>query len=91
MNKEQFISALAAKEGLSKAKIMQIVNEYHQIIINELSSGGDVEFVGFGKYTTVDRQERTGRNPQTGAAILIPASRLPKFKPGKKFKDAVKR
>ncbi|RZI89709.1 MAG: HU family DNA-binding protein, partial [Pseudomonas sp.] len=54
-----------------------------------LQKGDDVVLVGFGTFTVKDRAERTGRNPQTGAAIKIAAAKVPGFKPGKGLKDAV--
>ena len=58
-------------------------------ISGALSSGGDVRIVGFGTFSVVNRKATTGRNPRTGQAIQIPASKQPKFKAGKGLKDAV--
>lgn len=56
---------------------------------DSLKKGEDVSLVGFGTFTVSERAARTGRNPQTGAEIKIEASNVPKFRAGKKLKDAV--
>ena len=58
-------------------------------IAEELKKGEKVQLVGFGTFEVSERAAREGRNPQTGSTMVIPASKSPKFKPGKAFKDAI--
>lgn len=58
-------------------------------ITKELTTGGTVTLIGFGTFSVMSRKQRTGKNPRTGAAIKIPARKVPKFKPGKALKEMV--
>ena len=89
MNKNDLVSAVANKAGLSKVDAAQAVDGVFETISGALSSGGDVRIVGFGTFSVANRKATTGRNPRTGEAIQIPASKQPKFKAGKGLKDAV--
>ena len=89
MNKTELIAAAAEKSGLSKKDTVSALNAVLEAVNEELSAGGKVAIVGFGSFDVKQRDERTGRNPATGEAITIAASRTPVFKPGKALKDAV--
>ena len=89
MNKNDLVSAVASGTGMSKADSAKAVEGVFDAISGTLSSGGDVRIVGFGTFSVVNRKATTGRNPRTGQAIQIPASKQPKFKAGKGLKDAV--
>ncbi len=89
MNKNDLVSAVANSAGLSKVDAAQAVDGVFGAISGALSSGGEVRIVGFGTFSVANRKATTGRNPRTGAAIQIPASKQPKFKAGKGLKDAV--
>ena len=89
MNKNDLVSAVAGSAGMSKADSAKAVESVFDAISGALSSGGDVRIVGFGTFSVVNRKATTGRNPRTGQAIQIPASKQPKFKAGKGLKDAV--
>ena len=89
MNKNDLVSAVAGGTGMSKADSAKAVEGVFDAISGALSSGGDVRIVGFGTFSVVNRKATTGRNPRTGQAIQIPASKQPKFKAGKGLKDAV--
>lgn len=93
MNKGELIDKIVAssKPGdiASKAAATRLVEMVFDTIAEEVVSGNDVLLVGFGTFKAVKRAERTSRNPQTGETIKIPATVVPKFKPGKAFKDAV--
>ena len=89
MNKNDLVSAVASNTGMSKADSAKAVEGVFDAISGALSSGGDVRIVGFGTFSVANRKATTGRNPRTGQAIQIPASRQPKFKAGKGLKDAV--
>ena len=91
MNKTELIAAIVADAGVSKKDVEAVVNSYANIIAKTLSRGDKVSLVGFGTFEPRNRAARTGRNPQTGKDIKIPASVVPAFKPGKTFKDAVKK
>lgn len=92
MNKTEFIEAVRANTDRTqtKADIEDIVNTALRVIMDEVKKGGSVQFVGFGTFEATERSERCGRNPQTGAEMVIAATKVPKFKPGKAFKDMVK-
>lgn len=83
------VNEIASVTGLTKTVITQVIDAKLDVIKDWVSSGKEVVFVGFGTYCTGSRSARTGRNPQTGKTINIPASKVPKFKPGKAFKDVV--
>lgn len=89
MNRAELIDELAAKTGSSKADAGRNVAAVTEIITNTLKKGGDVALVGFGTFTVRKRAARAGRNPKTGEALKIKASKTPAFKAGKAFKDAV--
>ena len=89
MNKNDLVSAVASSTAMSKADSVKAVEGVFDAISGALSSGGDVRIVGFGTFSVVNRKATTGRNPRTGEAIQIPASKQPKFKAGKGLKEAV--
>jgi DNA-binding protein HU-beta len=95
MNKTQFIEKLAKKMGFTLKDAGMVVNTIFDaapgkgIIAVELDAGGKVSLPGFGTFKTVHREERTGINPKTKAAITIPAKNVPVFKAGKTLKDRV--
>lgn len=90
MNKMDLIETLAKKLGLSKAKAKETIETIVDEITKALSRKEEVVLTGFGTFKVAYRQARTGRNPQTGTTLQIPAMNVPKFKPGKALKDAVK-
>ena len=89
MNKNDLVSAVADNAGLSKSDAAKAVDGVFDAISGALSGGGDVRIVGFGTFSVANRKATTGRNPRTGEAIQIPASKQPKFKAGKGLKEAV--
>ena len=89
MNKNDLVAAVAGSSGLSKADAAKAVDAVFDSITGSLRGGGDVRLVGFGTFSVANRKASTGRNPRTGQAIQIPASRQPKFKAGKGLKTAV--
>ena len=89
MNKTELIDAIAKEAGLSKKDAAAALNAFTDTVTKELKKKGKVQLVGFGTFETTKRAARTGKNPQTGAAIKIPASVAPKFKAGKALKDLV--
>ncbi|MDB9971460.1 HU family DNA-binding protein [Alphaproteobacteria bacterium] len=89
MNKNELIGAVASTAGISKSQASDAVEAVFGSISSELSSGGEVRLVGFGTFMVADRKATTGRNPRTGEAIQIKASKQPKFRPGKSLKESV--
>ena len=89
MNKSELIVAIVDKSGLSHTDASKALGAFCDSVTETLSSGGNVQITGFGAFSISERAARTGRNPQTGAAIQIAAAKLPKFKAGKGLKDAV--
>ncbi|MCR5210775.1 MAG: HU family DNA-binding protein [Lachnospiraceae bacterium] len=89
MNKTELVAAVAEKSGFSKKDAEAVVNAFTDTVTKELKKGGKVQLVGFGTFEVSERAARTGRNPQTGATMKIAASKTPKFKAGKAFKDAL--
>jgi len=90
MNKQELIDAVASKSGTSKTVAEEAINAVFETISKTVATEGDtVQLIGFGSFGTGQRAARTGRNPQTGAAIAIAAAKTVKFTAGKGFKDAV--
>lgn len=89
MNKGDLVDAVAAESGLSKADATRAVDSVINAITQALKAGKQVSLVGFGTFTVKTRAARTGRNPRTGEAIEIRASKVPGFRAGKALKDAV--
>ena len=90
MNKSELISAMAAEAGLSKADSKRALDAFIASVTTALKAGDKVALVGFGTFKVNHRNERTGRNPQTGMEIKIAAANVPAFVSGKALKDAVK-
>jgi DNA-binding protein HU-beta len=89
MNKSELISEVAKVVSTKKAA-QDAVDSVISSIIKSLKKGEDVVLTGFGTFKVVKRKARKGRNPNTGEAIKIKASKAPKFTPGKALKEAVK-
>ncbi|MFU1996434.1 HU family DNA-binding protein [Priestia megaterium] len=90
MKKAEFIEAVASKSELTKQDAKKAVDALFETISTTLAKGEKVQLVGFGTFEVRERAERTGRNPQTGEEITIPATKVPGFKVGKELKEAVK-
>jgi DNA-binding protein HU-beta len=89
VNKAELIDVIAVNADLSKADATRAIESVLDTITNALKAGDTVNLVGFGSFAVKARAARTGRNPQTGAAINIAASKAPVFKPGKALKDTL--
>jgi DNA-binding protein HU-beta len=79
---------LADKTGISKAKAKEFLDAHAEMLVSELKENGSVQLSGVGKLKLGQRAERQGRNPSTGEAITIKASKTVKFSGGKRFKDS---
>ncbi|NDF17461.1 MAG: HU family DNA-binding protein [Verrucomicrobia bacterium] len=82
MNKADLVNSVSEKTGLTKTKSNQVIDVVIETISESLKSGEKVTLVGFGTFTTSQREARRGRNPKTGQTLEIPAKKVPKFKPG---------
>ncbi|WP_158775137.1 HU family DNA-binding protein [Cobetia sp. L2A1] len=89
MRKPELAAAIAERADLSKDKASQVLNVILDEITHTVAKGDDVSLIGFGSFTVRQRAARTGKNPQTGKPLTIPASKTVAFKPGKSLKDAV--
>ncbi len=89
MTKTELVNSMAEKAGLSKADAEKALKAFVDSVTDTLQQGDKISLVGFGTFSVGDRAARTGKNPQTGAALQIPAAKVPKFKAGKALKDAV--
>ena len=90
MNKEELVKEVAKKANVSQKAAADVLAATIETIEKTVAKGKKVTLVGFGSFEARKRAARTGRNPQTGAAIKIAAKTVPAFSAGKKFKDAVK-
>lgn len=89
MTKVELIEKMATDADVSKAAAGKALNSFVDGIVKTLKKGNKVTLVGFGTFSVSKRAARKGRNPQTGETIKIKASKTPKFKAGKAFKDAI--
>ena len=89
MNKGDLIDKIVEETTLKKKDVENCLNSFVSVIQNELKKGEKVAIAGFGTFDVSNRKARIGRNPQTGEEIKIAASKNPKFKPGKSFKDMI--
>ena len=89
MNKTELVAAVAAKADIKKADAEKAVNAAIDVIIESITAGEKVQLVGFGTFEQRERGARTGCNPKTNEKIEIAACKVPAFKAGKAFKDAV--
>jgi DNA-binding protein HU-beta len=89
MNKNDLVDAVSASTGLSKSDGASAIDTMLDSIASALKEGDEVRLPGFGIFSVAHRKASEGRNPRTGEAIQIPASKLPKFKAGKTLKQAL--
>lgn len=89
MNKTQLIDAVAEAAGMKKTESEKAVNAVFTAIEDALAAGDKVQLVGFGTFGVKSRAERQGRNPQTGAAMTIPASKNVSFTAGSALKTKI--
>lgn len=90
MNKENLVSIIAEKTGLTKKASEKVVSAFTEIVSQTLSVGEPVKIKGFGNFTLHDRPARTYRAPNGKHPIAIPAARVPIFESGKALKDKLK-
>lgn len=91
MNLSELTDRVAQAAGASKTQTREIIKTTFDAMQLEVSKGGRVCIVGFGSFFPFKRKQRMGRNPQTGEEVAIPAATVPRFKPGKEFKDSTQK
>ena len=89
MNKVELVNAISTKADCTKKDATKYLDAIVETITETLAKGEKISLVGFGSFEVVEREARTGRNPQTGEPIEIPASKAPKFRAGSKLKEIV--
>lgn len=89
MNKADLVNSLAENTGLTKTKSNEVIDVIVSTISEALKNGDKVTLVGFGTFTTTQRDSRKGRNPKTGEVLEIPAKRVAKFKAGTELTKSV--
>lgn len=89
MNKRELIEAIAKNGEISKADAAKALEAVIEVISETLKKGDQISLVGFGTFSVKKRASRTGRNPRTGEAIRIKASKVPSFSAGKGLKESV--
>lgn len=90
MTKADLIEEMAEGAGISRTAAGRALDAMLEAVMDSLKAGNRVSVVGFGTFSVASRRARNGRNPRTGEAISIKASRAPKFTPGRAFKEAVR-
>ncbi len=88
MNKAELIQATATKAGVSQKQVETVLNATIETIVETVAGGDKVVLVGFGSFEARARKEREGRNPKTNEKMVIPATVVPAFSPGKNFKES---
>jgi DNA-binding protein HU-beta len=91
VNRAELVAAIAEKGQIGRAEAERAVAAFVDVVTGALQNGDKVAIVGFGSFELAERAAREGINPATREKITIPASRQPKFKPGKQLKEAVQK
>jgi DNA-binding protein HU-beta len=89
MNKAELIDAMAAEGGLTKVDAKKALEAFVKVTADALASGDKIALIGFGSFSIATRAARTGRNPQTGKELKIPAKKVVKFKAGAELANVV--
>ncbi len=89
MNKEELVQEIAKKANVTQKEASEVLSSLVETIQKTVAKGKKVTLVGFGTFEPRKRAARTGRNPQTGKELKIPAKTVPAFSAGKKFKTVV--
>ncbi len=90
MNKAELVEKIALHTKIPKVQAEAILDATLLTITQTVAIGEDVKLVGFGSFSRAIRKSREGRNPKTGESVKIPGTKVPKFKPGKEFKDRMR-
>jgi len=90
VNKAELVDAIVAESGATKTAVQDVLRAFEEVVVTNVSKGEKIVLSGFLSFERVDRKARTARNPQTGEAIEVAASRAPKVSIGSTFKKSVK-
>lgn len=90
MTKAEIVAEVAKKSGIEKAAVAIIVDEFMSTVKDAMGGGENVYLRCFGTFEIVERKEKTGRNITKNTSVIIPAHKIPKFKPCPEFKEMVK-
>lgn len=90
MTKKELIGKMSEDAGISKQNAEKAFNSLIEGITESLKNGEEVRIIGFGTFAVKERAAREGRNPSTGEPLQIPATKVPRFTPGKNLKEEVK-
>ena len=90
MDKAGLIEEVTNQTGLTKKTSREVLDAITSVVTDALARGEKVTLVGFGTFQVMERKARKGVNPQTREAISIPAKKVPKFRPGKRLREAVR-
>ena len=90
MNKGELVGAVAQRSGLSREEANRAIDSTFAAIADSLRRGDGVKIVGFGSFTVIERAAAAARNPRTGTAVMVPALKAPRFRPGLPLKEAVR-
>lgn len=90
MNKSQLIEMIANKANLSKKSASNVIDLFIESVKKNLVENNKVTITGFGTFSVSKRAARNGVNPQTGEPIIIPATKVPRFKAGKELRALIK-
>lgn len=90
MNKNELAASIVKESGVTKVDALKVIDSFVEVVSDELKKGdGKLTLVGFGTFKTITKKQKKGRNPRTGADIIIPKKRVVKFVAGKKLKELV--
>jgi len=90
MNKNELAVQMVKDSSITKTVALNVIDAFVDIVTNEMKKDGKLTIVGFGTFKTIVKKQKKGRNPKTGAEIIIPKRKVVKFVPGKQLKDLVK-
>lgn len=90
MNKTELVETVATHTGIAKGTVAEVLGGFEEVIVAAVASGEKVTVTGFVSFEQVQRKARTARNPQTGEAIQVKASKAPKVSIGASFKKVIK-
>ena len=90
MTKSQLVDSVQTRTGLTRKQSAEAVEAVLDTVQEVLGRGGEVALTGFGRFSVTERDARIGKNPRTGEALDIAATRIPKFAPGSVLKQAVR-
>lgn len=90
MTKADVVTEIAKKTGIEKYSIMVVIEELMNVVKTHMTAGENIYLRGFGTFEVIERKEKTARNIKKCETIIVPAHKIPKFKPSKEFMDSVR-